>query len=84
MSYSLYWTERASKDLEKLPRLISQRIINKIESIIEDPHRTAEPCEGHSLFHQRIGTYRAILKIDDSDLLISIVKIGLIKTVYDR
>ena len=23
MSYSLYWTERASKDLEKLPRLIS-------------------------------------------------------------
>jgi len=33
MSYSLYWTEQARKDLERLPRLISQRIIIIISNL---------------------------------------------------
>jgi len=61
MKYSLLWTDRARKDLEKLSRPISQRIVNKIESLIEDPHRTVKPCEGYTYYHQRIGAHRAIL-----------------------
>jgi mRNA interferase RelE/StbE len=84
MSYSFLWTDRSRKDLEKLPAYLSKRIVDKIESLSDDPHRTAERCEGYPYFHQRIGTHRAILKIDDSELLISIVKIGPRKKVYKR
>jgi mRNA interferase RelE/StbE len=84
MSYSFFWTDRSRKDLEKLPLTVSKRIVDKIESLSEDPHRTTERCEGYPYFHQRIGTYRAILEIDDADLLISVLKVGPRKKVYDR
>ena len=76
MSYSFFWTDRSRKDLDKLPGQISKRIVDKIESLSEHPYRTAERCEGYPYYHQRIGFYRAILDIDDSSLLISILKVG--------
>ena len=84
MSYSISWTDQSRKDLEKISLLLSKRIVNKIESISEDPHRTAERCEGYPYYHQRIGNYRAILDIDDTGLLISVLKVGPRKKVYER
>jgi len=84
MSYSFFWTDRSRKDLEKLPPHISKRIVDKIELLSEDPHRTAERCEGYPWYHQRVGAYRAILEIDDAELSISILKVGPRKKVYDR
>jgi len=84
MKYSLFLSDAAIKDFGKLTKPISQRIFDKIESILDDPYRTAERCEGYPYFHQRIGAYRAVLKIDDSTMLISVVKVGLRKKVYDR
>ncbi|WP_424029188.1 type II toxin-antitoxin system RelE family toxin [Methanoregula sp.] len=84
MSYSFFWTDRSRKDLEKLPPSITKRIVDKIESLSEDPHRTAERCEGYPWYHQRVGAYRAILEIDDTQLLISVLKVGPRKKVYDR
>ncbi|MFA4849458.1 MAG: type II toxin-antitoxin system RelE/ParE family toxin [Methanoregula sp.] len=70
--------------MEKLPKPLAKRIVDKIESLSEDPHRTAERCEGYPWYHQRVGAYRAILEIDDAELLISILKVGPRKKVYDR
>jgi mRNA-degrading endonuclease RelE of RelBE toxin-antitoxin system len=84
MIWTLFWTDRAIKDLGKLPKHTALRIFNKIESITDDPHRTAERCEGHPYYHQRVGPHRVILEIDESALLISVVKVGLRKKVYDR
>jgi mRNA interferase RelE/StbE len=84
MKYSFFWTDRSRKDLEKLPSPRSKRIVDKIESLSDDPHRTAERCEGYPYYHQRIGSHRAILEIDDAELLITVVKIGPRKKVYDR
>lgn len=84
MKYTLSWTDRAINDLGKLPKPIAVRIFDKIESITNDPHRTAERCEDYPYYHQRVGDYRVILDINDSDFLISIRKVGLRKKVYDR
>jgi mRNA interferase RelE/StbE len=84
MKYSLFLSDPAIKDLGKLPKPIAQRIFNKVESILEDPYRTAERCEGYPFYHQRIGNYRAVLEIDDSVLLVTVHKVGLRKKVYDR
>ena len=84
MSYSFFWTDRSRKDLEKLSPIISKRIVDKIESLSEDPHRTAERCEGYLYYHQRVGIYRVILDINDSNNLISVRHVGLRKKVYKR
>jgi mRNA interferase RelE/StbE len=84
MSYSFFWTDRSRKDLEKLSPTVSKRIVDKIESLSEDPHRTAQRCEGYPWYHQRVGGYRAILEIDDAELLVSVLKVGPRKKVYDR
>ena len=84
MRYSLSWSDRAKGELSKLPSSIAGRVYDKVESIGDDPYRTVERCEGYPYFHQRIGAYRAILKIDDSTMLITIVKVGPRKKVYDR
>ena len=84
MKYSFFWTDRSRKDLEKLPSHRSKRIVDKIESLSEDPHRTAERCEGYPWYHQRVGAFRAILEIDDTELSISILKLGPGKNIYDR
>jgi mRNA interferase RelE/StbE len=84
MIWTLFWTDRAIKDLGKLPKRTALRILHKIESITDDPHRTAERCEGYPYYHQRVGPHRVVLKIDESALLISVVKVGPRKSVYDR
>jgi mRNA-degrading endonuclease RelE of RelBE toxin-antitoxin system len=84
MSYSVKWSDRSDKFLGKLPSSVSKRIVDKIESLCEDPHRTAERCEGYPWYHQRVGNYRAILDIDDTGLIIEVLKIGPRKKVYTR
>ena len=84
MKYSLSWSDRAKKEMGNLPEPIAKRIYTKIGLIRDNPYRTAERCEGYPYYHQRIGTYRAVLKIEDSTMFITVVKIGLRKKVYDR
>jgi len=83
MKYSLSWSDRAKREL-KLSSSVGGRIYDKVESIADDPYHTAERCEGYPYYHQRIGAYRAILKIDDSAMLITVVKVGPRKKVYNR
>ena len=84
MNYSLSWTKQAIKELGKLPKPVASRIFDKLELITEDPHRTAERCEGYPWYHQRVGAHRAILDINDADLLISVRHVGPRKKVYNR
>jgi len=84
MKYSLLWSDKADKEYGKLPPDIAQRISSKLESILGNPHRTVDLCEEYPYYHQRIGTNRAILDIDDSTLQIRVHSVGLRKKVYDR
>jgi len=43
-----------------------------------------EGCEGYPYFHQRIGNYRVILDLNDTDRVIEVLKVGPRKKVYDR
>jgi len=84
MKYSLSWSDRAKRELSKLSSSVGGRIYDKVKSIADDPYHTAGRCEGYPYYHQRIGAYRAILKIDDSTMLITVVKVSPRKKVYNR
>ena len=84
MRYSLSWSDKSIKELEKLSPDVGQRISDKLELIRDNPYRTVEWCTGYPYFHQRIGAYRAILDIDNTALSIRVHSVGLRKKVYDR
>jgi len=46
MSFSIEWDEKAVDYLKKLPKNISERLFNKIESIKENPFHSLEHYEG--------------------------------------
>ena len=64
MTYILKWHPQAYKTLERLPKEIINRIINKFDVVVQDPFRFLEHYEGKNLFKLRIGDYRALVKVD--------------------
>ncbi len=63
MSYSIELDNQPAKFLDKLPKNIALRIIDKLEQIKEDPLRFLEHYEGN-YYKIRIGDYRALIDLD--------------------
>lgn len=63
MSFSIEWDEKAKDYLDKLPKNIAERILDKIDSIKENPFRFLEHYE-EEYYKLRIGDYRALIDID--------------------
>ncbi len=84
MGYSLFFADKAQKQLSKLSKAQASRIIDKVESITEDPYRYVESCEGYPYYHQRIGNFRVIIDLNDTDKIIEVLKVGPRKNVYER
>ncbi|PIR98558.1 MAG: type II toxin-antitoxin system mRNA interferase toxin, RelE/StbE family [Candidatus Colwellbacteria bacterium CG10_big_fil_rev_8_21_14_0_10_41_28] len=84
---SVIYTRKARKDLQKIDRTISKRIVETIKRYTEeDPLKNAkqlkEPFEG--LYRYRIGDYRAIFGYNDSGkiIIITIITIKHRRKVY--
>ena len=84
MSYNIHWSGKADKFLGKLPKEISKRIVNKVNSIKNNPFHFVEHYEGESYFKLRIGDYRVLLDIDPSAKLIEIRIVGHRGNIYDK
>ena len=76
--YAVLISDKAKKQLTKLPKSIREIILNKIYSIRHNPFRYVKKLEGSKLWRLRIMDYRAII-----DILISGKKI-IILTVDKR
>ena len=82
-NYSLAFKESVAKDLRKIPRKDLRRILECIERLREDPR--AEGCiklSGQELYRVRQGLYRIIYEIQDSRLIILVVKVTHRNIVY--
>jgi len=80
-SVSVLYTASARKDLQKLDKEVSRRIVTTIERYTKvDPLRMAKQLKGifQGLYRYRIGDYRAVFEYDDKGNLV-IVKILIIK-----
>ena len=63
MSFFIEWDEKVIDFLNKLPKNLSERIVNKVNSIKENPFHFLEHYEGE-YYKLRIGDYRALIDID--------------------
>ncbi len=84
MIYEVYLAAEAEKFLIKCDSATRKRLMNKISKLGEDPE-AGKPLTAAltGLWSLRIGNYRAIYEIRNSELLILVIKIGPRKNVYD-
>lgn len=82
-SYNLRIKRSAEKELKALPKANLSRIVDKIQSLTEDPRPPGhQKMSGHSQYRIRQGDYRILYTIDDTDRVVEIVKIGHRREVY--
>jgi len=82
--YELDFDDRVANIIEKLPKEISKRILNKLEKTKENPHRYFEKLVGLDEYKLRVGDYRIIADIYDNKLIILVLYVNHRSKVYGR
>jgi mRNA interferase RelE/StbE len=84
LSYKIEVKKSAAKALKKIPKADRKRIVDKIDSLAENPPSPeTTKMKGNNPFHKiHVGDYRIIYEIQEAVLLILIVKVGHRKDIY--
>ena len=85
MTYTVTYTARARRDLRKLPAEAARRLILAIAGIREEPYQHVRKLAGFSgtpVYRFRVGRYRAVLTIEDEQLLILVLEAGDRSSIY--
>ena len=84
MTFAIRWSKKADRFLAKLPREIARRIVNKVNSIKDNPYHFLEHYEGADFYKLRVGAYRLLVDVDMADNVISVRVLGHRRNVYQR
>lgn len=82
-SYSLAFKKSVAKDLRSIPNQDVKRILERMELLREDPK--AEGCiklSGQERYRVRQGIYRIVYEIQDTELIVLVVKVAHRSSVY--
>ncbi|HEY9782010.1 MAG TPA: type II toxin-antitoxin system RelE/ParE family toxin [Leptolyngbyaceae cyanobacterium] len=84
MTYEVEITPAAKRQIKKLTKSIQQLIVERLEELVDNPRPPGiVKMEGEeNLYRVRVGDYRIIYEIQDSVLLIVVVKVGHRGNVY--
>ncbi|MGY6587466.1 MAG: type II toxin-antitoxin system RelE family toxin [Wenzhouxiangella sp.] len=82
-SYSIEFRRSVVKDLRCIPSKDIQRILQRIDSLADDPRPPGcEKLSGLERYRLRQGNYRILYEILDERVLIVVVKIGHRRSVF--
>ena len=86
MSYRVEFTSAAARQVRKLPRTVRNRVLDAIEDLGDDPrpHGAKKLVGEQTAWRIRIGDYRVIYDVFDTDLIVSVVRAAHRRDVYDR
>lgn len=83
--YRVLLTRSAAKELELVPTKERLRIVNRIGALAEDPRPAgAEKLSGDDKYRIRQGNYRIPYEIVDTELVVTVVRVGHRRQVYRR
>ncbi len=81
--YKIFVRKSVWKDFESIPQKELNRILQKIESLSENPRPSgSQKLSGQERFRIRQGRYCIIYSIQDEELTVWVVKVGHRKDVY--
>lgn len=85
MGFKVIYSEAASKQIERLDKPLQKRVlafVDKIEASV-NPRFSGKALKGNDKeWRYRVGDYRLICEIKDSELIVWIVRIGNRREVY--
>lgn len=84
MGYEIIISPRAIKDLKKLPKVATARIISTLEQIQDDPIHSVYRLIDSPLYSVHVGEYRVILDILHQKLVILVVRVGYRRNIYEK
>jgi len=81
--YTAVLSKKAQKQLDKLPDNIAEPIFDAILELEENPRPAGnKKLKGRDGYRIRIGNYRIIYEIFDSELIVDVITLGHRKNVY--
>ena len=83
MKYKVRIVHAAEKEMDNLPRAIHARISRRILSLEDNPRpRGVKKLSGREEYRLRVGDYRVLYTVDDTDSMVTIFAIGHRREVY--
>jgi mRNA interferase RelE/StbE len=84
MTYQIFFTDKALKQLKKLEKNDQERIIKSLERIRIRPEAHITKLVGDPGYKLRVGDYRVILDIEKEKFIILVLMIGHRKNIYEK
>ena len=82
-SYRVLVKRSAAKELEALPLKDRRRVARRIRGLAAEPRPPGcEKLSGQEKFRLRQGDYRILYAVDDTELTVTVVKLGHRRDVY--
>lgn len=82
MTYKVMWTRKALHQLDKVDKGVQKRMLERIESMLDDPLGSVKRLKGFNLYSLRVGDYRMILSIENKVMVVIVLDVGHRSTVY--
>ena len=81
--YKIVFKKSVAKDLKKIPKKDVSKILKVIRSLADNPRPPqAKKLSGQDRYRMRQGNYRILYSIEDTELVITVVKVGDRRDVY--
>lgn len=87
MTFEIYYSKAADRDLSKLPNEVIKKIVYAIGDIRKDPFahiRKMKGAKNPPQYTFRVGEYRVILLLDTSANVLLVDGVGHRSTIYQR
>lgn len=84
MTYTIEFAPRTRRELRKLSSVARKRVLEKIDSLADNPfpHGYTEMKGSQNYYRVRVGNYRVIYTVEHGELLILVVSIGHRREIY--
>lgn len=74
MVWGVIWSEKSVNQLEKIDKKNAQKIYDSVLDCVDDPFRSVIRLTNSSFYRLRVGNYRVILDLQQSNMIIFVVE----------
>ena len=82
LSYRVEIKPKAIKQLEKLPKELTERILRKIVFMSDTPQSFMKKLESQNIWSLRIGDYRVLIDLYEKERKLDVIQVAHRKNVY--